>query len=256
MNLHISFRSELLKISGRPTLFLMIILCLLLPAVMIIVFDSDSIDDFKILDGDPWTQYFLNGTKPMGFVFLPFFILMTCTLLPQLEYRNNTWKQLFSSPQSYAQIYISKFLIVQFLILIYLLSYIPLMTLSAAVTNIIHPAFGFSEHALDPVPVLGALTNSYVSALGISTLQFVIGMRSKSFILPIAIGFALWLTSCMLLFDYKWEHADKSPYLFTLLVQFPKYQKKLPEYLLSSATWAIIILAIGCFDFTRRKVRG
>lgn len=251
-----SFRAEMLKISGRPTILLISLLCILVPLLLTLSFEPDSPEDMKALVGNAWNRFYEGGEKLTGLVFLPLYIIITCTLLPQIEYRNNTWKQVFASPQTYTSIYLSKYLVLQFAIIIYLVSFIPLVALAGTIVNSIYPVFRFFDSSLDLGAVIKWAMQIYIAVLAISTLQFVIAMRSKSFIIPIAIGFVLWITTVMLIVEYKWEHANRSPYSFSMFMYSPKYADEVPGYLISSISYTAILMAFGLTEFSRKKVRG
>ena len=85
MNLYVSFRAELLKISRSSTWLLTLLMAAIVPLMMVLVFDPDSAADLKLLGGDPWNQFYAQARVPLSIVFLPLFILLLCTLLPQIN---------------------------------------------------------------------------------------------------------------------------------------------------------------------------
>src|SRR5690349_1843955 len=72
------------------------------------------ITQFKMM---PWEQHFGMGWNSLNSFLLPMYIILICAMIPQIEYKNNAWKQVFSSPQSTANIFFSKFLTVHLMIL-------------------------------------------------------------------------------------------------------------------------------------------
>ena len=255
MNLYISFRTELLKISRSYTWLLTLVLAATVPLIMITAFDPDSASasNLKLLKGDPWNHFFAQAQVPLSIVFLPLFILLICTLLPQIEYRNNTWKQVLTSPQPLEQIYFSKFLLVQFLILNFLIAYLFLTGLSGLIVSFIYPAFKFFDYDLNLKKVLVSTLQTYVSVLAISAFLFWIGMRFKSFIIPIALGMFFWFVTALLLFEYHWQHTDKFPFAFPLLLPFPKYESAVPFILWCSGGYTVFFLLVGILDFKYRN---
>jgi hypothetical protein len=71
---------------------------------------------------------------------LPLFVILVSTLLPQTEYRSNTWKQLLASPQPLAQLYVSKFLLVQMLVILFLTSFITSTAIGSFIIDRIDPS--------------------------------------------------------------------------------------------------------------------
>ncbi|NEU09351.1 ABC transporter permease subunit [Flavihumibacter sp. R14] len=256
MNLLISLRSELLKIKGSSTWILTIIAAAIVPTLMIMIFDSDSREDLKSVSADPWNYYFGQARALLSMVFLPMFIVMISTMLPQIEYRNNTWKQVLTSPQPMWNIWLSRFMVVQLLIIVFLIAHSLLMGVSGVVLNTIHPAFKFYDHGVDWQKYLSGMFNTYISVAAISAIQFWAGIRIKNFILPIAIGFTLWLIAGFLFFEMPPGYADKYPFAFPLLSSFPKYAAVVPEVLWTSLAYTGLFLVIGYVDFRFRKVKG
>jgi len=227
----------------------------IVPLMMVLVFDPDSAADLKTLRGDPWNQFYAQARVPLSIVFLPLFILLLCTLLPQIEYRNNTWKQVLTSPQPLGYIFFAKFLIVQLLILVFLLAYALLMGISGFVVNALYPAFEFQQYSLDGQKLLIILGQTYISVLALSALLFWLGMRFKSFIIPIASGIILWFATTLLLFEFHWNYITNFPFAFPLLLPFPSYASLVTFILGSSLAYAVVFLVLGFIDFSRRKVK-
>jgi hypothetical protein len=256
MTLYSSFRAELLKISRSHAWLLTFLFAAIVPVIMTIVFEADTLDDINKLKGDPWNKYFEQARMPLSVVFLPLFILLCSTLLPQIEHRNNTWKQVLTSPQRLWQIYLSKFLVVQLLILVFLLAYLPLMYLSAWLFGTIYPVFQFADHALNWKLVVMNILETYVSVFAIAAIQFWLGMRFRNFIIPLAIGLVLWFVSCILLMEMHSTTARYFPFSLPILINFSKYQFMLGTLLWCSVAYMVGFTAIGYADFTMRKAKG
>jgi len=47
----------------------------------------------------------MKGREPLGSALLPLYVILICTLLLQIEYRDKTWKQVLSSPQKMIDIF-------------------------------------------------------------------------------------------------------------------------------------------------------
>ena len=256
MKLLTSFRSELTKIKRSSAWILTFVASAVTPCLMVLFFDSDSREDLQKMSSDPWNYYFGQARAMVSLVFLPMFIVLISTVLPQMEYRNNTWKQVLTSPQPLWHIYAARFLVVQLLIAVFIVSHCLLMGVSGVALNTIHPAFEFYEHGLDWQQYLTGMGYSYISVMAISAIQFWAGMRMRNFFLPIAIGFTLWLVAGVLFFEMNSVHAEKFPFAFPLITSFPKYAAVVPAVLWTSIAYTAIFLAIGFADFRYRKVKG
>src|SRR5688572_17778639 len=98
MNLAISLRSEVLKSRTISVVCFTIFAAAFGPfmSLLDLVFDGfDSENPSEILN-----DLMVKKFQATAGLVLPFFIILICTLLPQIEHKNNTWKQLLTSPQT------------------------------------------------------------------------------------------------------------------------------------------------------------
>ena len=65
-------------------------------------------------------------------------------------------------------------------------------------------------------------------------------MRFKNIIVPGVKGLCLWLTSGMLVYEYRGEHVEKFPFAYPILTIFPKFSA-----VLSFVQWSFPVVAIA-----------
>ncbi|HEU4470750.1 MAG TPA: ABC transporter permease, partial [Flavisolibacter sp.] len=121
MKLLTALRSEMLKTKRTASLYFTPIGAAFIPAIFLLNILTEG-DDLNNISKDPLNTIFKLNLERTGLVFFPMFVILVCTLLPQIEYRNNTWKQLFASPQTKSDIFLAKFLNINLLIVIFLLA--------------------------------------------------------------------------------------------------------------------------------------
>src|SRR5687767_3775007 len=112
----------------------------------------------------------------------PLFVILICTLLPQIEYRNNTWKQVFASPQTKGNVFLAKFMNVHLLMLVFLIATHLFMFLTIAGVNFIKPTLNLFKHPLNGTTVLVNAANAYILLLAVCAIQFWLGLRFRNFI--------------------------------------------------------------------------
>lgn len=251
MNILKSIGSEFIKVKRTSVLYL----CFVIAAVMPLFTLSEYLmgSELNPAHPDPWGSFFMEAQQGISIMLLPLFIILMCTLLPQIEYKNNTWKQVLASPQPFSNIFISKFLIIQLSIITFLLVNLLLMILAGISANLFNPELPFLDSKIAIWEILKTTSITYVSALGISAIQFWVGMRFKSFITPIAIGLGLWILGCMLVFEIHWLNADLFPFSYPLLSIFPKYAPILTTILWSSVGYFFLISFLAFVDLKFRK---
>ena len=255
MNLLVSFRSELLKIKRTSLIYLCIFGAALVP-VMTLLLDNHSAEGLAELKKSPWSLYLNEGGRALSVIILPMYVILVCTLLPQLEFRNNTWKQVLTSPQSFGNIFAAKFLSVQLLIIGFILLYMLLMMASLMCVHFFRANLDLFNHRPDWVKLFTTIGTIYGTILAISAIQFWCGMRFRSFIVPIIIGFSMWFMSMMSAMEFHWVHASKIPYAFSILAPFPKYAAQVNTMLWSSVAYCSIVLVLAFLDFKMKKVKS
>ncbi|TAL41215.1 MAG: hypothetical protein EPN92_13295 [Chitinophagaceae bacterium] len=99
---------------------------------------------------------------------------------------------------------------------------------------------------------------SLVALLGIISIQYWLSLRIKNFIVPIAIGLALLITTLIIL---SWEHIYKVPFAYPLLtfnslsggVQKGSFFQ---NHELNSIGYFIFFSTLAFLDMKYRKERG
>jgi len=252
MNLLISLRSELLK-TRKASFYLTLIGAAVGPVMYLlnILLDESESDSLK---KDPLNALFKILSDMNGTALFPLFVILICTLLPQIEYRNNTWKQVFASPQTKVNVFLAKFMNVHLLMLVFLIATHVFMLLAVVGINFIKPALNLFEHPLNGITVLVNAANAYILSLAVCAIQFWMGLRFRNFIVPIGIGFALWLAGTIMTVQYKSNLVFYFPYSFNAFPVSTKLKSQLTQIAWTSLGYALLFLIVGFFDFRRRTV--
>lgn len=260
MSLLISVQSELIKTRRTSSFWLCFIAAAFFPALSFFMFVIVSDDGpVKFLASDPWDRFFEMAWQPMcGFVF-PMYVILLCALIVQIESRNNTWKQVYASPQKESSIYFSKFLVVQLFIFLFYIQYTLLMVLCGLVTGTLTKDYTFLQDSIDWGSIMQMNLKTYVSILSLSAFQYWLSLRFKSFIAPVGIGLALIIIGLMIASFFKSEHIAKFPYAYQLLSYDSFYSgggKFIENHELNSLGYFLFFLIFGFLDMKRRKEKG
>lgn len=251
MNTIVSLRSEILKTKRTASFYFTLVGAAVVPVIFLLNVLGEGLDSTK---KDPLNLIFKLLADMNGLAFFPWFIILVCTLLPQIEYRNNTWKQVFTSPQPKLAVLTAKFATIHLLLLLFLVSTHVFMFLSILLANAIDPAIGLFRNPLDGQTVLVNAANTYVSMLALGAIHFWLGIRFRNFIVPIAVGLALWLTGTILVLEYHSSTAYYFPYSYQAMSLSPKMKPHLEQVLWTSAGYAVLVLVLGYFDLRRRRM--
>jgi hypothetical protein len=251
MNFSIALRSELLKTKRTASFYLTLVGAAVVPVVFLLNMLTDGLEATR---EDPLNGIFKLEAEANGFAIFPWFIILVSTLLPQLEYRNNTWKQVLASPVPKHSLVLAKFLNIHLLMLLFLVSSHLFMFGAIALANLTDEKLKLFSYTLNGKKVLINAANTYIAMLALVTIQFWLGLRFRNFIVPIAIGLSLWLTGIMLAFQFNSPLIKYFPYSFQIFPFSPKHASQLEGVQWTSAGYAVAILALALLDFRRREI--
>lgn len=251
MNIATTFQSEIVKARRTASVYLTVLMALCLPIVNTIALVADGPYDRD--KANPLQALYIENLKGINIMILPFFLMLICTLLPQLEYRSNSWKQVMTVPASAKEIYTAKFLHVQLLLALFIFIFCAGNIISAFIINLFSPSLHVLRISLDWPLLLNYLWRTYVLILPVSVIQFVLGLKLRNFVAPLAIGITSWFIGNILLFEMHSTLANYIPYVFTVLNVLPKYEHLIPQLLLTSLGISIVVLTGGLFLFQRRS---
>ncbi|HEY1112498.1 MAG TPA: ABC transporter permease [Chitinophagaceae bacterium] len=255
MSFYLSLRAEMLKTRRTAAFYLTGIVASLLPLLYLVDFATDD-SDARPYKADPWQLFFLEGWKGINFVILTWFVILLCTLLAQIEHRNNTWKQVFASPVPASQVFFSKFLGLQLLVVLFLVIYNTLMLASATALHFLSKELPFLDHHFDVRNWLLMNGKTYLAVLPISVIQFWLSLRFKNFIVPMGIGLALWLAGSLAVFEWHFESLHLFPYMYPLVVVVPDFKAQLPMVQASALVYTALFLFLALADFNGHKRKG
>lgn len=246
-------RSEFLKLKRSALPYICLIAAIIVPAIFFIELSTET-DEIQSLKKDPWNLIIVECWKGMNFLILPLFIILIATLVSQLEHRNNTWKQVHAAPIPSIKIFLAKFLVIQILIAVVMILFNIVNVTMPMLLQLVTPEIDIYKTTPDWQKMAEITYQTYLAVMGISAIQFFLGMQFKNVIIPIALGFGLWLI-LPIAAEIDWVHLNKFPYAFSALVIFPKYASIIPYVMLGSVAYAIFFFSLTYFSFLRRKIK-
>jgi hypothetical protein len=253
MKLLTALRAEMLKTKRTASFYFTLIAAALIPAIILLNVLTDG-GDLAAIRKDGMNAVFEMGAERSYLVFLPMFVILVCTLLPQIEYRNNTWKQVLAAPHSKGTVFLAKFLNVNGLILLFLVANLVFLLVVIVVAHFAHPTLNLLSQPLNVTGFFIRTGNAYLTVLAMCAFQFWLGLRFRNFITPIAIGFVLWFTGMMMIFEFDAAIINLFPYSFQVFPILPKLQPKVTQVAWTSVAYAMLFLVLGFMDFRSRRL--
>lgn len=254
MFLH-SLQSEWLKTKRSAASWLCLAGGFFLPLLFLV----GNLKNHQTLDGpsiemNGWILYAMRLWQFMGILLLPVGIVLAASLLAQTEYRNNTWKQLHTTPQSYTVIFSAKFTA----ILLMTLKFFVFFNAGMLVTGVI-PSLIFNGHFPEtPLPVAYLLKvngQMFLCCLPIIALQYLLSSLFSNFLVPVGIGLLAVIGSLILI--EGWKYAWLSPYSYSaiLAMNARNLQSAVNIYMLSVVYFGVFMLAAYLL-YRTKKAKG
>lgn len=246
--------TEWLKTKRTSSIWLTVLGAGFIPALLILAFLNKPASNVKYLGDTIWLKFIGDAWQAENYFLFPMYVILICSLVTQVEFRNNTWKQVYASPVSTNHVYLSKLINIVALILLFFVLFNIFLFGSALVINLVNRDFKFLS---SPVPWKSWLTvnvKTFVAVLGITGIQYWISMRFRNFILSIGVGLALLVLA--LVGHDRWDHEYLFPYSYPILT--------LKTFLLPADTfftrhewlsmlWFGASVAFGLADTKRRR---
>ncbi|HEY6901186.1 MAG TPA: ABC transporter permease [Puia sp.] len=233
-----SFSSEWLKRKRTAAAWLVLIGGFFIPLIILGARLSEY-GGLSAANRDPllWEKLYTRCWQFMGFFLLPIGIILATSLITQLEFRNNTWKQLHTTPQKLTTIFIAKLAV----ILVMLLQFFLLFNIGIYLTGVL-PCLMFRSvpYPVEPFPWMVFLKGNekfLLAGLPIMALQYLVSLRFRNFLVPLGVGFGLYVASAIAV---HWKYGYWVPYTYTWYA-FLGNRSPLPKHI------TIEVLEIGYF---------
>lgn len=205
-----------------------------------------------------WIELWKSSWESMAIFFVPMIAIFVTSLVAQIEFRNNAWKQVHALPISLATIFFSKFAIVLLMLVEFLLLFNFAFYLSGVIPGLVilhhlprHTAVPWSQFGVES-------WHYFLGCLPIVAAQYLISLQFRNFLAPIGIGFGLWVGALAAL---SWKFGYLIPYtypIFTYLKSWNPAKAAIPAANLEY--WAlgyfVFFIVLGFGLFWAKKERG
>src|SRR5918993_775408 len=108
-----SFQSEWLKKKRSLASWLVIVGAFFTPSIILMsrIKNAGKLSAVYV-SNDFWQKLWHQTWESMAAFLLPIGIILAVSLITQIEYKNNTWKQLHATPQRFLTIFSAKFVVI------------------------------------------------------------------------------------------------------------------------------------------------
>ena len=255
MQLINSIKSEWLKTRKSAASWLCLIGGLFIPLIFLIgfLYNGETLSTYGEVE-NVWTAHFFQVWQSMVVFLLPMGLILATSLITQMEFRNNTWKQLHTTPQPYYVIFWAKFIVIIGMTLQFFFYFNLGFLLSGIIPSLVvdkqlpDATFPYSQFFTSNWKI-------FVTCLPVLALQFLISLRFKNFLVPIGVGLMLLVATLILVGN--WEHVYLSPFSYSPLTMMgtPETMKNINIYNWS-CYYFIAFMVINYLMYIRKAEKG
>lgn len=243
-----SLHSEWLKTRRSTSFWLCVIGGLFIPTMYLglFLYKGTSINTYD-LSVNIWISHFAGCWHNMNLFLLPTGIILISSFITQIEYKNNTWKQLHTTPQSYTVIYFAKILVIVFMLIQFFLFF----NIGIIISGILPSLLFDSKWPVHKFPVEYFVKQNFkyfIACLPIIATQYLVSLRFKNFITPIGIGI-IGFVGTIILIGSKYNYL--SPYTYNFLA--PEEKPKLENIELLALIYFLVFIIINYFVYLFRR---
>lgn len=203
---------EWIKIKGSALIWVSILGSIVLSTVFTLrfIYLGHYIDLWAV--DNSWQRLYLQNIRPFTGFLLPIGVILICSLITQIEYKNNNWKHWHTTPQSYLTIFFSKFSILMILMAFVYFFFNLGVILNGIIPNLI--CNGVMPRDSIPFEFFASYSlKSFLSILPIVGLQYLVSLNFKNFIIAIGVGLVLYVGTMPM---SRIEFSFLSPYSYAL----------------------------------------
>lgn len=236
-----AFQGEWLKKKRSLGAWLVVIGAFFTPAIVIVarLLNHDTLHKLYSTD-DFWIRLWRNSWESMAIFFLPMVAILATSLMTQIEYRNNTWKQVHVLPLHPATVYFAKLAAILLMVVQFFVLFNAGIYLSGLVPYLLVQGTHYPNAAMPLLDFLADNLRYFVDCLPIVAAQYLLSLRFKSFMVPIGVGFLAWVGALAAL---PWKFAYAVPYAYSML----DYLKDNPASRIVMPSFNLHWLALGYF---------
>jgi hypothetical protein len=254
-----SFQSEWLKKKRSLASWLVIAGAFFTPSIILIarIKNADKLSALYAAD-DFWQKLWNQTWESMAVFLLPIGIILAAGLITQIEYKNNSWKQLHTTPQGFTTIFFAKFLVIFVMLVEVFVLFNVGIYLSAVVPAMLFSSVPYPAAPIPYMDFLFANVNFFLDCLPILALQYLISLQFKNFLVPVGAGFAIWFLGVGML---AWEYSYIFPYIhgtLDFLMSSGQFKREIPpvNIQLLAVIYFVVITAASYVLYVTKKEKG
>jgi len=206
------FQAEWLKKKRSLASWLVIIGAFFTPSILILIklIKSNTLREIN-MSPKFWENHWMNSWESMAIFLLPLGIILSASLITQLEFKNNTWKQWHTTPQHYTTLFMAKLAVIITMMLQFFILFNIGVYLSGVLPGLFIKGVPYPPEPIPYSMFLKQNINFFIACLPIIAFQYLISLQFKNFLVPVGSGIAFWIASVAAI---SWKYGYTIPYTY------------------------------------------
>lgn len=205
-----------------------------------------------------WTQLWTSSWESVAIFFLPMGVILATSLITQLEFRNNAWKQVHTLPLHHANLFFAKLAIIFVMLVQFLLVFNIAIYVSGVAPALLVGGVPYPPASIPYVDFLIEDALYFVDCLPIVTAQYAASLRFSNFLIPVGVGFVAWVAALSAL---PWQYGFAVPYTYCMydyLKDHPGKSAIIPDadFHLWAIGYSVLFTIVGYWMFANRNEKG
>jgi hypothetical protein len=250
------FKSEWLKKRGSLSSWLVIVGAFFTPVIVVIAKLVNSSRLYAESTSPKfWEALWNSSWQSMAIFLLPMGVILATSLITQLEYKNNTWKQLHTTPQKFTTIFFAKLTVITTMMLQFFILFNVGVYLSGVLPCLLTKGVPYPKEAVPYMFFLKDDVAYFIDCLPIIALQYLVSLLAKNFLVPVGGGIALWILAIAVL---SWRYGYLIPYTycgFNYLKAEGRYNSHINIHLMAIGYFITFTVA-GYILYVSKKEKG
>lgn len=163
---------------------------------------------------DYWERLWHAAWESSAIFFLPMGAVLATSLVVQVEFRNQAWKQVHVLPVLMPTLYYAKLTVVMSMIALFVAAFCVAIWMTAAIPALLVPGVALPAAPIPWSMIVRDSLSYFVGALPIIALQYAMALRFANVMVPVGLGFMLWVGTLGML-GTGW--GSLSPYAATMV---------------------------------------
>lgn len=207
-----SFQSEWLKTKRSLAAWLVIIGGFFIPLIVLggRIAYPDKLRK-EVLSPRFWENLLSQNWQLMAIFLLPMGVILATSLITQIEYKNNTWKQLHTTPQRLTTIFWSKLAVILVMMFQFFAFFNVGIFLSGVVPSLVLSDVDLPKQEPHLVHFLKTSAYFFIDCLPIVAFQYLVSLQFKNFLVSLGAGIGMLLAA---LFAVEWQYGYLVPYTY------------------------------------------